>query len=248
MSLEAYLAVLEADLGDPELKNVLLGMANHAGPDGSRCYPSVRRIVAYTNLSEATVHDRLKKAQELGIIVLVKEANRQQPREYRIRLEPLLELRHPIIRELDGDGPRYGGSTRSAGRTPKIKKGSATRAEGSARQSLGVRASDSRGPPGGPEPKVLKPLTEPSEEPINLPRAADSPARRSKTESDRLAGGHQVLQILTGLGISEGQAFKFSPHFTPAEAMALADAARRAEPADLGAYAAQLFRDHLVEP
>jgi hypothetical protein len=78
------------------------------------------------------------------------------------------------------------------------------------------------------------------------PRAADSPARRSK--ADRLAGGQQVLQILTGLGISEGQALKFSPKFTPAEAMALADAARRAEPSDLGAYAAQLFRDHLVEP
>jgi hypothetical protein len=75
--------------------------------------------------------------------------------------------------------------------------------------------------------------------------AADSPAHRSK--ADRLAGDHQVLAIMTGLGIADGQARRLSLHFTISEAEALADVARRMEPDDLGAYAAQLFRDHLVE-
>ena len=83
------------------------------------------------------------------------------------------------------------------------------------------------------------------DEEARKPRAADSPAHRSK--ADRLAGDHQVLDIMTGLGISDGQARKFSVHFTPSEAEAIANVARRQEPVDLGAYAAQLFRDHLQE-
>ena len=56
-----------------------------------------------------------------------------------------------------------------------------------------------------------------------------------------------MLAIMTELGIADGQARRLSLHFTPSEAEALADVARRMEPDDLGAYAAQLFRDHLVE-
>jgi hypothetical protein len=96
--------------------------------------------------------------------------------------------------------------------------------------------------PGQNEPakKVLKRLSIDSQEKEQV-RGADSSANRSK--ADRLAGDHQVLAIMTGLGISDGQARRLSMHFTSSEAMALADVARRQEPDDLGAYAARLFRE-----
>src|SRR3990172_6497174 len=104
------------------------------------------------------------------------------------------------------------------------------------------------GPPVLPERERILDSVNPTPKPLETDQttaAADSPAPRSK--SDRLAGDHQVLAIMTGLGIADGQARRLSLHFTPSEAEALADVARRMEPDDLVAYAAQLFRDHLVE-
>ncbi len=36
-------------------KFVLVGLANHAGPDGSCAFPAVRTLMRYTALSERTV-------------------------------------------------------------------------------------------------------------------------------------------------------------------------------------------------
>jgi len=108
--------------------------------------------------------------------------------------------------------------------------------------------SSQGGRPVLPERERILDSVNPTPKPLETDQttaAADSPAPRSK--SDRLAGDHQVLAIMTGLGIADGQARRLSLHFTPSEAEALADVARRMEPDDLGAYAAQLFRDHLVE-
>src|SRR3990170_987121 len=108
--------------------------------------------------------------------------------------------------------------------------------------------SSQGGRPVLPERERILDSVNPTPKPLETDQttaAADSPAPRSK--SDRLEGDHQVLAIMTGLGIADGQARRLSLHFTPSEAEALADVARRMEPDDLGAYAAQLFRDHLVE-
>ena len=46
-------------------KFVLVGLANHAGPDGTGAFPSVATLVRYTGLSERTVRtclDRLEAA------------------------------------------------------------------------------------------------------------------------------------------------------------------------------------------
>ena len=40
-------------------KFVLVGLANHAGPDGTAAFPSVATLVRYTGLSERTVRTRL---------------------------------------------------------------------------------------------------------------------------------------------------------------------------------------------
>lgn len=98
--------------------------------------------------------------------------------------------------------------------------------------------------PNGPANRVLRDSARDEVE-DSRPRAADSLPSRSKAE--RLAKDHSVLKILTDLGISDGQARRLSMYFTEPEALAIADAARAQEPDDLGAYAARMFRDHLVE-
>src|SRR5262249_18430229 len=49
-------------------KAVLIGLANHAGPDGTGAFPSVRTLVRYTDLSERTVRTALDRLEAEGII------------------------------------------------------------------------------------------------------------------------------------------------------------------------------------
>src|SRR6266576_1941144 len=47
---------------------VLVGLANHAGPDGTGAFPSVATLVRYTGLSERTVRTCLDRLEAEGII------------------------------------------------------------------------------------------------------------------------------------------------------------------------------------
>ena len=49
-------------------KFVLVGVANHAGPDGTAAFPSVATLVRYTGLSERKVRTCLDRLQAAGII------------------------------------------------------------------------------------------------------------------------------------------------------------------------------------
>jgi Helix-turn-helix domain len=49
-------------------KFVLVGLANHAGPDGTAAFPSVATLVRYTGLSERTVRTCLDRLEADGII------------------------------------------------------------------------------------------------------------------------------------------------------------------------------------
>jgi Helix-turn-helix domain len=49
-------------------KFVLVGLANHAGPDGTGAFPSVATLVRYTGLSERTVRCCLDRLEAEGII------------------------------------------------------------------------------------------------------------------------------------------------------------------------------------
>jgi helix-turn-helix protein len=51
-------------------KFVLVGLANHAGPDGAGAFPSVATLVRYTGLSERTVRTCLDRLEAEGIISL----------------------------------------------------------------------------------------------------------------------------------------------------------------------------------
>jgi hypothetical protein len=65
------LAPVPADRGGPPstaCKFVLVGLANHAGPDGTGAFPSVATLVRYTGLSERTVRTCLDRLEAEGII------------------------------------------------------------------------------------------------------------------------------------------------------------------------------------
>ena len=49
-------------------KFVLVGLANHAGPDGTGAFPSVATLVRYTGLSERTVRSCLDRLEACGLI------------------------------------------------------------------------------------------------------------------------------------------------------------------------------------
>ena len=76
MSVEAIswalnLAPVSADPnGQPSspCKFVLVGLANHAGPDGTGAFPSVATLVRYTGLSERTVRACLSRLEAGGMI------------------------------------------------------------------------------------------------------------------------------------------------------------------------------------
>jgi hypothetical protein len=46
---------------------VLIGLANHAGPDGRNAFPSAATLTRYTRLSESTVRRSLDRLEELGL-------------------------------------------------------------------------------------------------------------------------------------------------------------------------------------
>jgi hypothetical protein len=48
---------------------VLIGLANHAGPDGRNAFPSAAMLTRYTRLSESTVPRSLDGLEELGLTV-----------------------------------------------------------------------------------------------------------------------------------------------------------------------------------
>jgi hypothetical protein len=53
---------------NPACKAVLIGLANHAGPDGREAFPAVRTLMRYTCLSERTVRTALDRLAAEGII------------------------------------------------------------------------------------------------------------------------------------------------------------------------------------
>ena len=54
--------------GQPSSACKFVGLANHAGPDGTGAFPSVATLVRYTGLSERTIRTSLDRLQAAGII------------------------------------------------------------------------------------------------------------------------------------------------------------------------------------
>lgn len=69
MSVEAITWVLNDAPGVPsKLVSTLIGLANHAAPDGRNAYPSQATLAAYTRKSERQIRRDLADLQDLGLI------------------------------------------------------------------------------------------------------------------------------------------------------------------------------------
>ena len=67
MSIEALSIVLNHSRATVSAKLVLLGIANHLGPDAwEGAWPSQRRLADYANITERGVQEAIKKLVELG--------------------------------------------------------------------------------------------------------------------------------------------------------------------------------------
>ena len=143
MSIEALNLALNAKTGNAAKKAVLLGLANHASADGSHCFPSVRRLAVYSELSESAVRTKLSELRSEGLIRVVKRASQHRPTEYAIDLRKLETMRDPDLQELE------------AWKTPPISGDAQT----SRSKHPDLQQVASRPPAAGPEPSVNRHLT-----------------------------------------------------------------------------------------
>lgn len=95
MSIQAVGRVLRASVA-PTHKLVLIALADHAAPDGTRSWPSVQTIAEMASVSTRTVQRILRDLEESGAIVRVADESRHRPREWRIRLDTLPQGRHDV--------------------------------------------------------------------------------------------------------------------------------------------------------
>jgi DNA-binding transcriptional ArsR family regulator len=96
VSIEAIAwAMTVAKVEDPGSAAVLVGLANHADPDGRHAYPSVNRLAYYARLSPRSVQRHLRKLTEDGLIgteddTRARDATTrpdQRPAAYRLLME-----------------------------------------------------------------------------------------------------------------------------------------------------------------
>ncbi|MFI6100865.1 helix-turn-helix domain-containing protein [Lentzea sp. NPDC051213] len=113
MSIEAIhwalnVAPIPRDRRDASsLAAVLIGLANHAGPDGCNAFPSIDTLVHYTRLSERTVRYALRTLEELVLIrssdpdivaAHIKRADRR-PKGYDLALRPFYVAVDNVLHE-----------------------------------------------------------------------------------------------------------------------------------------------------
>lgn len=90
MSIRLINKVWQSDL-DGMLTAVASRLAGFADDDGKRIYPTIKRIAADLRINERTVQRAMRKLEEMGLLVLVAEADAraQRPRQYRIDVSVL---------------------------------------------------------------------------------------------------------------------------------------------------------------
>jgi helix-turn-helix protein len=207
------LAPVPADRGgqpSSACKFVLVGLANHAGPDGSCAFPAARTLMRYTGLSERTVRARLGRLEAAGLIrpcdpavvaARIKRADRR-PKGWNLDLilvrddlaeedVAALECQFPGLAARPAARPVschdfHGGNHRTPRalwitRPPGCSR--CTPCQGGCNQRTGgVQAAQSRGAVGAPEPY---------REPPQEPSAASAHARGVRHRAD-LAGSDTI--------------------------------------------------------
>lgn len=184
MSIEAISWVLnDAPIPQPTpsgtpnsstLAMVLLGLANHAGRDGTDAYPSVRTMARYARLSDRQVQRCLRSLLDYGLI---------EPGDQRI-VEAKIEdpLRRPVVYNLVMK-PQVSRGDALSPRKAKSQVGRGdTLSPGDRHDASGVTGTTSRG-----DTHVTRTVLEPSNEPKGSPSPGMSPARATDPPSLEIA-------------------------------------------------------------
>ncbi len=108
MSIQQYKLVWTCSKAPGIQKLVLLAIAEHAHPDGTGAYPSVRRLVGMTGLAERTVQYALRALVRLGELKVSVGTGPHGCNEYAITLGGELEAC-----PASGGAPRVPGMTSS---------------------------------------------------------------------------------------------------------------------------------------
>jgi Helix-turn-helix domain len=223
------LAPVPADRGgqpSSACKFVLVGLANHAGPDGAGAFPSVATLVRYTGLSERTVRtclDRLEAARivspcDPGIVAArIKRADRR-PQGWNLNLTLVRDdLGDAAIAALEHQFPGLG--MRLTAAAPPGADGQADGVQPPHPESSDDEAVDNR--PHGVQQLHLEPgagcnhdidgvqpahergaavAPEPSKEPSMEPSAASAHARQVTATPGTAGGGQAVGEFFAVLG------------------------------------------------
>ena len=62
-------ALTKAPVADPVARLVLVGLANHAGPDGRGARPAQATLARYVGVSDRTIRTKLRLLEHLGLVV-----------------------------------------------------------------------------------------------------------------------------------------------------------------------------------
>ena len=210
MSVEAIswvlnLAPVPSDRGgqpSSACKFVLVGLANHASPDGTGAFPSVATLGRYTGLSERTVRTCLDRLEAAGTIApcdpdivaaRIKRADRR-PQGWDLNLSQVRD-------DLDETEPASRAPARQVLLTERLRRMHYDRGHevqpvhpadsaGCNQRPDGVQPTMERGAVAAPEP-----YEEPPTEPSAAPGAGDVPPR-----DHELRGGGRVGEFFEALG------------------------------------------------
>ncbi|MGW0485776.1 helix-turn-helix domain-containing protein [Nonomuraea sp. NPDC003214] len=205
MSVEAISwALNHAPVDESSAAFVLVGLANHAGPDGRGAFPAVSRLMIYTRLGERTIREQLDILEAAGIIrpcdpaivaAYIKNAgsrpqgwdidmtlNRENP-EHLARFQAAVDA---VKAERKARRDRLAAKRQQAKKAPtsddveEVRRSHPTDDRGATVAPPEVRPSPEGGATVAPEPS-LKPSIEPSVQ--EMPTTSSSPAGDGKQGS-----------------------------------------------------------------
>ncbi|TVT52605.1 hypothetical protein FNH05_12690, partial [Amycolatopsis rhizosphaerae] len=135
---------------------VLVGLANHAGPDGRNAFPAIATLSTYTRLSTRSVQYALRALEELDLIrasdpeivaAYIKRADRR-PHGWDLALERRGPTRAVDKSDASVDNP-----------DTAVQPLHPAQARGVQRRASGVQTTTSRGADTAPEPSLNRPRT-----------------------------------------------------------------------------------------
>lgn len=139
---------------------VLIGLANHASPDGTNAFPSIATLTHYTRLSTRSVQYSLRKLEHLGLItpadpdIVAAHIHRadRRPQGWDLALH-----RHDTPHDGPAHTHRPGHPTDPAVIHSRTQAVHPARSHGVQPTPNGVHPATSRGAPTAPEPSLNRP-------------------------------------------------------------------------------------------